>query len=412
MRILILGDRLWGKSAYSKVVYNLATRLLKEGHRVAHIPMTRSLKGGPFNQSGVLTYSSGQDPFAQDVAVEHYLNFKADMLITVKEPWVFNTLHLEALNFVPMAIIDHAPVSASITSRLHTAFKVIAVSRFGQNELKKKQIESTYIPHGVSEVYRPLNEAQRMACRKMFALDPEEFVVGIVAMNRSRKLIARQILGYKRFLELNPDVKSHMFLWTDVQPTRAMDEPSVGISDVGVSLLPEIMELGMGDAIKWPDRKNVADGIPEWDGENFIDGWDMVKLFNSFDVNMLCSGGEGAGLPYIEAAACGVPSIGTDYAGAPEYIGPGLTVPAKEYVILNAPGTRYALPSIDGMAEALTKLMNTDREKLARKLRAHAERYSWDRILDQYVSKFLEECELELYPKITKEGITSWRKQT
>ena len=408
MRIMFLGDRIWGKSAYSKVIYNLSTRLLKEGHQLAHVPMTRSLKGGPFDQNGVLVYPSGLDTFSQDVAVEHYLNFNADMLITVKEPWVFSTLHKEAINFVPMAIIDHAPVSASITSRLHTAFKVITVSRFGQNELKKKQIESTYIPHGIPEVYQPLSEEKKLACRKMFALDPDEFVVGIVAMNRSRKLISRQILGYKRFLELNPDVKSHLFLWTDLQPTRGMDEPTTGISDVGVSLRPEIMELGMGEAIKWPDRKTVANGIPEWSGDNYVDGWDMVKLYNSFDVNMLCSGGEGAGLTYIEAAACGVASICTDYAAAPEYVGPGLTVPAKEYVILNAPGTRYALPSIDGMADALTKLYNTDREKLARKLRSHSERYSWGNIMKRYVNPFMEECEHELRPLITKDGMKTW----
>lgn len=412
MRLLFLGDRMWGRSAYSKVIYNLSTRLLKEGHKVAHIPMTRSLKGGPFSQNGILIYPSGLDPFSQDVAVEHYLHYNADMLITVKEPWVFSTLHKEAINFVPMAIIDHSPVSASITSRLHTAFKVIAVSRFGQNELKKNKIESTYIPHGVPDVYRPLSEVRRIACREMFSLDPDEFVVGIVAMNRSRKLISRQILGYKRFLELNPDVKSHLFLWTDVQPTRAMDEPSTGISDVGVSLLPEIMELGMGDAIKWPDRKNVSDGIPEWAGDNYVDGWDMVKLYNSLDVNMLCTGGEGAGLPYIEAAACGVSSICTDYAGAPEYVGPGLTVPAKEYVILNSPGTRYYLPDIDGMADALTKLYNTDREKLKRKLTRHAERYSWDNIVKRYVNPFLDECEEELYPLYSSTGKKAWRKET
>lgn len=412
MRLILQGDRIWGKSAYSKVIYNLSMRLLKEGHHIAHIPMGRALRGGKFNHSGVLVYSSGLDSFAQDVAVEHYLNYNADMLIAVKEPWVFSTLQKEAINFVPMAIIDHAPVSQSITARLHTAFKVIAVSRFGQNELKRNQIESTYIPHGIpTDIYRPLNFAQKMACRKMFALDPEEFVVGIVAMNRSRKLIPRQILGYKRFLELNPDVKSHLFLWTDVQPIRRYDEPSVGISDVGVSLIPEIMELGMGEAIKWPDRKNVAEGIPEWDGDNYIDGWDMTKLYNSFDVNMLCTGGEAAGLPYIEAAACGVPSICTDYAGAPEYVGPGLTVTAKEYVILNAPGTRYALPSIDGMAEALTKLYNTDREKLARKLRAHADRYSWDNVVEKYVNPFLEDCEKELFPMYTSTGMKSWRQE-
>lgn len=408
MRLLFLGDRIWGKSAYSKIIYNLSSRLLKEGHRVAHIPMTRSLKGGPFDQNGVLVYSSGLDPFGQDVAVEHYLNFNADMLISVKEPWVFSTLHKEAINFVPMAIIDHSPVSASIISRLHTAFKVISVSRFGQNELRKKQIDSTYIPHGIPEVYQSLNKEKKLACRKMFSVEPDDFVVGIVSMNRSRKLLSRQILGYKRFLELNPDAKSHLFLWTDLQPSRPMDEPTTGISDVGVSLLPEIMELGMGEAIMWPDRKTVVNGIPDWAGENFVDGWDMVKLYNTFDVNMLCSGGEGAGLTYIEAAACGVASICTDYAAAPEYVGPGLTVPAKEYVILNAPGTRYALPSIDGMAKALTKIYNTDRKRLARKLGAHADRYRWNNIMKRHVNPFMDQCEQELRPLITKDGIKTW----
>ena len=400
---------MWGRSAYSKIIYNLSTRLLQDGHKIAHIPMTRSLKGGPFNQSGVVIYPSGLDPFSQDVAVEHYIHFNADMIITVKEPWVFSTLHKEAINFVPMAIIDHAPVSASITSRLHTAFKIIAVSRFGQSELRKNKIASTYLPHGIPEVYRQLSAEKKIACRKMFSIDPDEFVVGIVAMNRSRKLISRQMLGYKRFLEDNPDIKSTLFLWTDVQPTGAMDEPTTGISDVGVSLLPEIMELGLGEIIKWPDRKTIVTGIPEWDGENYVEGWDMVKLYNTFDVNMLCSGGEGAGLPYPEAAACGVPSIGTDYAAAPEYVGPGLTVRADEYIILNSPGTRYALPNINGMADSLTKLYNTDREKLSRKLERHAERYRWDRVLDRYVKPFLEECETDLYPKYTSTGIKSWR---
>jgi len=137
----------------------------------------------------------------------------------------------------------------------------------------------------------------------------------------------------------------------------------------------------------------------------------MVKLYNSFDVNMLCTGGEGAGLPYIEAAACGVISIGTNYAAAPEYVGPGLTVPAKDYVVMNAPGTRYYLPSIDGMAEALTNVMNSDREKMARRARKFAERYSWDTIVSRYVNPFLEECEKELFPRYTSTGIKSWRKE-
>jgi glycosyltransferase involved in cell wall biosynthesis len=95
----------------------------------------------------------------------------------------------------------------------------------------------------------------------------------------------------------------------------------------------------------------------------------------------------------------------TDYASAPEICGAGLTVPPSDYVILNTPGTRYALADIDKTAEALTKILNADREKLARKARAFAERYSWEKVVEQYWLPFLQQCEEELYPLITKQEV-------
>jgi len=152
----------------------------------------------------------------------------------------------------------------------------------------------------------------------------------------------------------------------------------------------------------------IRDGIPEWGGENYVGGWDMVKLYNMADALLLCSGGEAAGLPYLEALACGVMPIGTDYAGAPEYIGPGLTVKADDYVIISTPGVKRVLPSIDGIANALTKIMNSDREKNAKRAVRFAERYSWDNIMEKYFIPFLEEAETELKPLIKKEGTETW----
>jgi len=60
------------------------------------------------------------------------------------------------------------------------------------------------------------------------------------------------------------------------------------------------------------------------------------------------------------------------------------------------------------MAEALTKIMNSDREKLARRARRFAERYSWENVIERYYTPFLEEAEEELKPLITKEGTKKW----
>jgi len=362
--------------------------------------------GTQLTQEGVQIYPSGANAFGEDVAVEHYLNFKADMLISIKEPWCFSHIPFQPINFVPFAIIDHSPVSTEITSRLNTAFKVIAISRFGQMELKRAEIDSYYIPHGCDiEKYRPYPEMKK-EYRKLWYLDPDAYTIGIVAMNRSRKLISRMLRGYKRFREMNPDVKSQLLLWTDIMPMDMPDDPLMGVADVGVNLLPEILQLGLNEHVIWPHRDLIKHGIPEWTGE---DGkWDMVKMYGCMDVLFHCTGGEGFALPLIEAQACGVPVITTDYAAGPEQVSAGLVVPYSDYVILNTPGTRYALADIEKMAEALTKIYNADREKLARKARAFSERYDWDRIVDVYWKPFLEKCEGELRPLFTKEGRRSW----
>ena len=411
LRLMFLGDRIWGNSGYSRVMHNTCMDLKKLGHSIAHIPMGMAMRGGKFNYHGVLVYPSGSDPFGEDVAVQHYIDFKSDVLISVKDVWVFNDMPRWAINWCPMVPVDHSPVSPSVTARLHSTFKNIAISRFGQKELKYKGVESSYIPHGVqTEIYRPLEE-RRADCRRMFFFDPEEFVVGIVALNRARKMIPRMLRGYKQFLEWNPDVKSHLMLWTDVNPpARASEEeqPIPGVADVGVNLLPEIMDLGLGEAVRWPDKKLIREGIPEWAGEDYRGGWDMVKLYNSFSVLLLCSGGEGFGLPLLEAQSCGTPVITSNIAAAPELVGSGLTVPCNDYIIFNTPGTRYGLADVDKMAEALSKIVNADPAKLGKKARGFAERFSWENVLNQYWKPFLSEVETELKPLITSEGAKTW----
>jgi len=409
LRLMWLSDRMiGGQSAYSKVTNETCTELAKAGHAVAHTPMGHANRMGKNQFQGVLVYPSGDHRFSEDVIIPNSIDWKSDLLITLKEVWNFENFYKYAVHWAPMIPIDHSPVSTLITSKLSSAIKPIAISRHAQRELKSKNIESTYIPHALyTDRYRPL-EGHKKDCKKMFYLDPDEFTVGIVAMNRARKLIPNMLLGYKRFLEINKDVKSRLMLWSNILPSMTPEDTPMGIADVGVSLIPEIMELGLGEAIRWPDQQLIKDGLPEWSGENYKGGWDMVKLYNSFDVLLLCTGGEGFGLPLIEAQASGVPVITTDYAAGPEQVGSGLTVKPESYVILNTPGTRYAVASVDGMAEALTKIMNGDPEKQKARAVKFAERYSWPNVMEKYWKPFLHEVEEELKPLVTKKGIRSW----
>ena len=412
LRLLWLSDKLTGYSAYSKVSKEFCTRTAKLGHKVAHIPMMKVNRMGKYSDEGVLVYESGRDQFAEDVAIDDYVDWKADMLIALKETWVFNRIFKYAFNFVPYCPVDHEPVSPALTSRMRTAFRVLTPSKFGVRELEFADVENVrYMPHGVNtSVYKPLED--KAECRKYFFLEEGDFVVLYVGWNRVRKMIPRMLRGYRRFLDWNPDVRAHFLLWTDVVAPHMSAEAPAGVADVGVNLTPLMKELdlltGPNDA-RWPEWKEIRKigGLPEWDPKG---GWDMVKLYNSADVVNGCTGGEGFWEVGLESQASGIPVVVTDYAAAPEIVGygAGLTVPWYDYDILVTPGTKFALPDIDKIAEALTKIMNGDPEKMARQARNQALKYDWSKIIEQYWEPFLAECESELKPLITKAGIKTW----
>ncbi len=407
MKLLFLTDRIWGRSAYSKVLKSISSRLVKN-HDVSAVPMGLALKGIPFMSPhtvmGVNVYGSGNDPFGEDVAPEYYDKLNADMLITIKEPWNFNTIPNLALNYVPMAIIDHTPLSPHLLSRVTSGFKVIAVSRFGQRELKANKVDSSYIPHGVEDHYECLWD-KKDECAKTWFLDPDAFKIGIVAMNRARKMLPRMFRAIRVFMDANPDIKVQVMFWGSISGI-AMDYKPHGVGDTGASLIQEIVSLDLAETIQWPDENAINEGIPERLPSL---GWDMVSLYNSFDVLLHITGGEGFGLPLIEAQRCGVPVITTDYAAGPENVGIGLTVPYHDYVVINSVGTRYALADIDATADALAKIANADKDKLARKGVRFTERYRWDNIMEKHFNPFLEECEADLYPFMSTKGLKTWR---
>jgi len=406
LRILWLSDKMLGRSAYSKVTYECCTRLVEMGCKVAHVPMGMANRMGKWVYRGVLIYPSGQDPFGEDVAVQHYIDWKADMLVILKDAWVIRNLHREAVNLVFYTPIDHSPVSTMITSRLHTAFAVLVPSRFGQRELRNANVDVPifYIPHGVRcDVFKPMDKAE---CKKAWYLPEDSFVVLVVARNQARKLISRMLRAFKLFRDRNPDAKPKLFLWTDIygaSPQQYEGALAMGVADVGVNLLPEIVRLGLEEDVYWPDKQLVQEGIPDSG-----DKWSMATLYNAADVLLGTTGGEGFFLPGLEAQACGVPIVVTDYAAAPEIVGAGLTVPWSDYVVINTPGSRYALADLDRTADALEKILNADREKLARRARRFALRFDWDRVFDMWWKPFLRWAETELYPLVSGKGVVSW----
>lgn len=342
---------------------------------------------GIFKWEDMFVYRSGNTPFAEDVIEMNTLHFNADLVFVLKDAFPFEQIMympLEQLWYVP---VDHYPLSPSVGFRLKSAFRVVAMSNFGEKALRSMNIRvDDVIPHGYDpEIYFPRHGIDKDNSKRFFHVPLNVFTVGFIGMNRTRKMVPRVLQAFKRLLEISEDKEIHMLLWTNIEKETP--------------LLPMMRDLGLSAHVHWPDVLFYNMGIPERD---------MGRFYNAVDC-LICVSGEGFWLPGLEAEASGTPIVVPDYAAAPELIGSGYKAKVEDWTYNNEVGVRQPLVDLDDMAEKILKIKDGDREKFREEAVKFAKPYTWKEIVERKWVPLLERAEEELRPMITKEkGITRW----
>ena len=200
--------------------------------------------------------------------------------------------------------IDGEPTVPSWGHILKKLDYVIAMSRYGQTILKKDyDIDATYIPHGVdTNIFKP---------RIINKPDNDTFVIGCVARNQHRKHIPRLMRAFKIFVEENniPPEKAKLLLhmdWEDRMGWNISYMASKYVFDIEKYILPPTMHPST---------------MSNFNRDNFPSEDTLVNIYNLMDIFALPTGGEGFGIPYIEALSCGKPVIATNYTTTHEIIG-------------------------------------------------------------------------------------------
>jgi glycosyltransferase involved in cell wall biosynthesis len=117
----------------------------------------------------------------------------------------------------------------------------------------------------------------------------------------------------------------------------------------------------------------------------------MAQLYNAFDVLVNPSYGEGFGVPIVEAQACGVPVIVTDWTSMPELCGAGWLVDGDPWYDASQ-GAFYKCPSIADIYERMAEAYETARDpKLGETAREFALDYDVDHVTKTYWEPVLEE---------------------
>lgn len=231
------------------------------------------------------------------------------------------------------------------------ADQVVAMSKYGQKIFDNYfDMQVPYIWHGVdSNTFKPAEKPDHLK---------DKFIVGDINRNQPRKQPIRLIEAFAKFAKDKPDAYLHLQKdWNDRfgWPLKYFTD-LYGVTQKCIS--PR--EVGM-------PREEVA------------------ETYNAWDINMMCTGGEGFGLPFAESMICGIPNIANDYTTSKELLIDGEPSPRgllTDYELnwqkMNVAAVRRALVDIDDLVEKLNKYYY-DRE-LRKEHSRHAREWAKDNL--------------------------------
>jgi glycosyltransferase involved in cell wall biosynthesis len=384
LRILWSSNAPWATSGYSQQMAELLPRMRDEGYPLAICDFF-GLQGGKFILDGILHYPIVNHVYGSDALFLHGKDFNADVVLTLQDIWVLNPEDLQKVpKWIPYLPIDHDPAPRIVLDRLRFAYKAITYSKFGQNELLKNGIFSTYIPHTVNtKIFKAQDKKER---KRASGLPEDCYLVGMVAANKDnppRKSFQEVMDAFIMFLKDEP--KSLLYIHSNPKFPGGFDFEAYA------------QFLGIRNKLLFPDSYHMTFNTPK---EN------MPNIYSTFDVFIAPSTSEGFGVPIIEAQACEVPVITSRWTSMTELIrdddtGYLVDISQKRFTGM---GSYMAIPSIQSIYECMVKIYKKNRIEMGKNARKFVvENYDTDMVFDTYWKPYLENLENDIYPTVAKE---------
>ena len=397
MRIGWISAAPYATTAYGIVSRNIVSRLIDE-HEVYCIGGI----GGQTVWGGKMDIQTDEgkfihvlptvgDPAGSSVAGIYTRKYKLDLVISFWDCFAIEytgNLSVPAINYIP---ID-APFTSKMANYVRNAFRVVAYSKYGYNELLKFFTPSkiAYIDHGIDpEIYKPYPEVRKEVRKQMHPKPvPEDghLWITVGANVGERKQIPLLMLVFKELIKKYKN--NYLYIYTNMKASFPR----------GYDLEEFAKEIGIIENLRFPDFDPILEPLEDQQ---------MAYLYSSADGYVTPTIGEGRGMPILEAMSCGLPVIGTDCSAVTELIsGRGWLVDPipKEYyrfVPVWVPTLQiYPVPNMSSLLEKMEEAYNSP-SKLAeygKKSREFALRYDWNLIMPKWFELLSEvEEEIELF---------------
>lgn len=319
-KVLWVSNAPWASTGYGQQTAQVTPRLKADNVDVA-IAANYGLEANStaWNSPAgpIMIYPRGFEQWSNDVIPAHMHDWHSQspdadtLIITLFDVWVFRGPRWADWKVASWTPIDHSPIPTEVIKWSKQNFvKPIAMSKFGHELFNALDIDNFYIPHAIEKVFKPTKsitiQGNTVNFEDITKIPNYKFIVGMNAANKgvvpNRKAFAENLLAFSMFAKKHDDAV--LYMHTD--PTGAMG---------GINLIELMQAVGLEkEQVVFADPYLLRNGMPQQM---------LATVYSGLDVLLATSYGEGFGIPTIEAQACGVPVIASNFAASAELVGDG-----------------------------------------------------------------------------------------
>lgn len=319
--------------------------------------------------------------YSDDSLPLNHLHFKQnypdlpDAIFTLYDSWVYQNPKLNEFKMLMWAPVDHLTLPPLVHAKLKQEnVTAISMAPHGAQLMTDAGIENTYIPHAVdTKIYTPTETLRGIATREFLGLK-DEFLVGMVAANKSngvihRKAFAENLLAFSMFLKESPSA----VLYLHTEPTKLMQ---------GFDLIKLLKSCGIPpENVIFPDPLDLRYGLKQNE---------MSALYSAMDVLLAPSYGEGFGVPTIEAQACGTDVIVSDWCASKDLVAESGWKVVGHPFWDEAQSSWYKIPDVGSILNAL-KSAEKNRQKISETALSFASAFAVEKIWREKWLPFLRD---------------------
>jgi glycosyltransferase involved in cell wall biosynthesis len=325
-------------------------------------------------------YARGNESYSNDVTPAHHKHWKAlnpdqpDLLITLYDVWVLNNKAFDSIPIASWTPIDHNPVPPAVLKWLQKEnVTPLAMSKFGLQQIEQVGVKGHYVPHSIdTKVFSQTDNIKGQPIAEFMGFEDGRFIVGMNAANKSsgilhRKAYSENFMAFALFARKHPDAM--LYVHADAS------------SQHGWNLIALAQLLGIPtDNLTFPDPLAYRYGMSQET---------LAGIYSSWDVMLATSYGEGFGIPTVEAQACGVPVIVSNFAASPELVGDGWVISGQP-LYDPAQHSFWNVPSVPEIVEALEQAYARGKGKSAKAVE-FAQAYDHEKIWQENWMPVLKE---------------------